>query len=57
MGPTSIMMPDLSLVADRPFLFVIRDSGTGQILFLGRVLDRTRYMSPQVAGPAASQTS
>jgi serpin B len=39
MGPTSAMQPDLSLIVDRPFIFLIRDLGTQQILFLGRVLD------------------
>jgi len=42
MAPTSIMLPDLSLVVDRPFIFMVRDSGSGQILFLGRVLDPTQ---------------
>jgi serpin B len=28
-----------SFVADHPFLFVIRDVGSGTILFLGRVVD------------------
>lgn len=27
------------VVADRPFLYLIRDTQTGQIVFLGRVLD------------------
>ena len=37
----SAMAPmfDVSLVIDRPFFFVIRDIPTGQILFIGRVLN------------------
>lgn len=31
--------PPPSFVADRPFLYLIRDTQTGQIVFLGRVLD------------------
>lgn len=42
MAPTSIMLPDITLTVDHPFIFVIRDLGTNQILFLGRVLDPTR---------------
>ena len=29
----------VELTADRPFLFALRDTGTGAILFLGRVVD------------------
>jgi len=39
MGPTSAMLPNQTLTVDRPFLFMIRDLGTGQILFMGRVLN------------------
>jgi len=39
MGPTSAMLPNISLTIDRPFIFIIRDLPSGQILFIGRVLN------------------
>lgn len=42
MGPTSAMLPPQKLIIDRPFLFLIRDLKSGQILFLGRVLDPSK---------------
>ena len=36
---TSAQIADLTLTIDRPFIFVIRDVPTGQILFVGRVLN------------------
>ncbi len=42
MGPTSALLPPEELIVDRPFIFVIRDLQSGQILFLGRVLDPTK---------------
>jgi len=38
----SVMLPGLSIVADRPFLYFLRDQPTGAILFMGRVLDPTK---------------
>jgi serpin B len=35
----SLPPPPVEMTADRPFIFVIRDIPTGEILFLGRVLD------------------
>jgi serpin B len=36
---TSAMLPENVLTIDRPFIFVIRDTVSGQILFVGRVLN------------------
>jgi serpin B len=38
-GVTSAPLFDVTLIVDRPFVFVIRDLPTGQILFVGRVLN------------------
>jgi serpin B len=35
----SMPMNDVNLIIDRPFIFIIRNLGTGQILFVGRVLN------------------
>ena len=34
--------PPLTLSLDRPFIFAVRDTGTGAVLFLGRVADPSR---------------
>jgi serpin B len=39
MGVTSAPMPGIALTIDRPFIFVISDLKSGQILFVGRVLN------------------
>ena len=39
METTSAPLFDVTLMIDRPFIFLIRDVPTGQILFLGRVLN------------------
>ena len=40
-GVTSAPTPDVELTIDRPFVFLIRDTETGAVLFAGRVLDPT----------------
>jgi serpin B len=42
MERASAIMSDLTLVIDHPFIFVIRDKPSGQILFIGRVLDPSK---------------
>jgi serpin B len=38
-GPVT---PSETMILDRPFLFIIRDKDSGQILFIGRVLDPSK---------------
>jgi serpin B len=39
MQETSAPMVDETLTIDRPFIFALRDTETGALLFLGRVVD------------------
>jgi serpin B len=39
MRESAMPLSEVSLVIDRPFVFVIRDLSSGQILFVGRVLN------------------
>jgi serpin B len=39
MEAVSAIMYDVTLTIDRPFIFIIRDKPSGQILFIGRVLN------------------
>ena len=42
MKDASLPLVDLSVRADHPFLYYLRDEPTGAILFMGRVLDPTQ---------------
>jgi serpin B len=39
MEATMAIQYDVNLIIDRPFIFIIRDKPSGQILFIGRVLN------------------
>ena len=39
MALSSMPMSEVRLTIDRPFIFLIRDTATGQVLFIGRVLN------------------
>jgi serpin B len=41
MPPSAIPEDLVTVVVDRPFLFLIRDVQTGTVLFVGRVVDPT----------------
>lgn len=39
---TALVIPEVEITVDRPFIFVIRDVPTGTVLFVGRVVDGGR---------------
>ena len=41
-GPTSVSPPRKEFRADHPFIFIIQEKDTGNILFIGRVTDPTK---------------
>ena len=41
-GAASVPPPPVEITIDRPFIFLLRHSDTGAVLFMGRVLDPTR---------------
>ena len=42
MTMSAMPMEELRLIIDRPFFFIIRDTASGQVLFVGRVLNPTQ---------------
>ena len=42
---TSILITIPQFIVNRPYFFVIRDDRSGSILFMGKILDPTQYIS------------
>jgi serpin B len=38
-GTTSMPLDPIAMTLDRPFVFLVRDTATGAVIFLGRVVD------------------